>query len=281
MLVLHGGLGFDHTYLRPGLDLLSNSVELIYYDHRGNGRSAEPERWQEVTHATWADDADVLRKELGHERVILFGHSYGGFLALEYALRHPDRVAGLVLCATLPNLAQWAAAVARAQARARPAIFDALLEVFSAPAREDNAFADQCRTVLPLYFHREPAPAVLALFGAMRYRAGAFQHAALHCLPHYDVLPRLREIHAPVLLLAGRHDWLAPEEESNRIAAEAPNAQVVVFEESGHYPFLEEPERFVTAIDEWLARLPDPAPPCARPGPQAAAWQRCSSNAER
>jgi pimeloyl-ACP methyl ester carboxylesterase len=61
----------------------------------------------------------------------------------------------------------------------------------------------------------------------------------------------------PMLLLAGRHDWLASEDEAGRIATEVAGAQVVVFKESGQFPFLEEPARFVAAVEQWLARLPD------------------------
>src|SRR4051794_5275320 len=92
LLVMHGGLGLDHAYFRPWLDALGDVSELIYYDHRGNGKSARPTDWSGVTHATWADDADALREQLGHERITLYGHSYGGFLALEYALRHADHL---------------------------------------------------------------------------------------------------------------------------------------------------------------------------------------------
>ena len=99
-LVMHGGLGLDHTYLR-GLDMLGDVLHLVYYDHRHNGRSGRPPI-ESVTHAQLADDAESLRQHLGLGKVAVLGHSYGGFIALEYALRYPDSVSHLILVDTAP-----------------------------------------------------------------------------------------------------------------------------------------------------------------------------------
>src|SRR2546421_11442045 len=80
-LVMHGGLGLDHTYLR-GLDMLSDVLRLVYYDHRHNGRSGRPPV-ESVTHAQLADDAESLRQHLCLGKVAVVGHSSGGFIALE------------------------------------------------------------------------------------------------------------------------------------------------------------------------------------------------------
>src|SRR5262245_25386755 len=100
-LVMHGGLGFDHTYLHPWLDPLGDTLQLIYYDHRGNGRSGRPDK-DTVTHAQFAADAAALASHLAQAKVAVLGHSYGGFIALEFALRHPDRLSRLILLDTAP-----------------------------------------------------------------------------------------------------------------------------------------------------------------------------------
>src|SRR5690606_27378862 len=91
IMVMHGGLGLDHTYLRPWLDPLAEHFQLIFFDFSGNGRSPRAS-FEGVTHETWADEADALREHLGIERMVLMGQSYGGFLAQEYALRHQDKL---------------------------------------------------------------------------------------------------------------------------------------------------------------------------------------------
>ena len=96
LMFMHGGLGFDHTYFRPWVDPLAEDYTLIFYDHRGNGRSERPASLDDVFHSTWADDGDALREHLEIEKMVLLGHSYGGLLAQHYALRHQDHLRGLI-----------------------------------------------------------------------------------------------------------------------------------------------------------------------------------------
>jgi proline iminopeptidase len=252
MLVMHGGPGLDHTYLRPGLDPLGDAVELIYYDHRGNGRSPDPEEWDAVSHDSWARDADALRARLGHERVLLFGHSYGGFLALEYALRFPERLRGLILCDTAPALDYPEVVAANARARGTPEQVEAALAGFSEPAADDDALRDLWLTILPLYFH-DYRPAYAEQSRDILYRAAAFNHAFFRCVAEYDVRERLDGIDVATLILVGRDDWIAPVAEgAERIHAGLPRSELRVFEHSGHFPFVEEPERFRSTVREWL-----------------------------
>jgi proline iminopeptidase len=98
-LVMHGGLGVDHSQFREALDPLGDLLRLVYYDHRGNGRSGRPPI-ATLTLEQLAADADALRTHLGFEKVAVLGHSYGGCLALQYALRYPRRVSHLILVGT-------------------------------------------------------------------------------------------------------------------------------------------------------------------------------------
>jgi proline iminopeptidase len=95
-LVMHGGLGVDHTHLRRWLDPLGDVLHLVYYDHRHNGRSGRP-GIDSLTHEQFVADADALRAHLGLRRIAVLRHSYGGCLALEYALRHPEDAERLAL----------------------------------------------------------------------------------------------------------------------------------------------------------------------------------------
>lgn len=253
--VMHGGLGLNHAYLRPWLDDLTSAGTLVYYDHRGHGRSPAPDDWDAVTHRSLADDADGLRERLGYERWTVFGHSYGGFLALEYALAYPDHTAALVLCCTAPVFDPGEAAFARAARLATPEQLATLASAFSSPFPSDEAMAAAYPSVLPVYF-ADPStsgPIVDALTDGLTYSAAGFNRAFFGCLPDYDLRDRLGDINAPVLVLSGRHDWLfTPEHDGEALASRLPQAEHVVFERSGHNPFAEEPERFAAVVTKWL-----------------------------
>lgn len=253
MLVMHGGMGLDHTYLRPWLDPLGEQVELIFYDHRGNGRSAAPEDWGDVDHATWVADADALRAHLGHERIFLFGHSHGAYLALEYALRYPDRLQGLVLCSATPAVDYPEVMMANAQARATPEQFAALAGGLSEPVPDDETLRRMWLHLLPLYFHGDVPEAAEAQFAGVHYRADAFNCGFFQCLPRFNLVGQMAQLSAPTLILAGADDFITPVAQgAERLHNELPNSKLVVLERSGHYPFIEEPAAFVAAIRDWL-----------------------------
>ena len=154
MLMMHGGLGLDHTYFRPWFDALCSHMELIYYDHRSNGRSERPDNLAGISHDTWIADAEALRAELGHDRIILFGHSYGGALALEYALKYGDRLAGLVLCCTAPAFDYVDVILENSKARGTAEQLNALEAVLSGAVQEDEEWRKMWMTYLPLYFKK-------------------------------------------------------------------------------------------------------------------------------
>lgn len=260
VLVMHGGLGLDHTYFRPYLDPLAEVAELVFYDHRGHGRSSAVEDWEGIDHGTFADDADALREHLGHERIVVFGHSYGGFLAQEYALRYPERLAGLVLCGTAPSL-DYARDLRRLVAASDVAATEEQVQraerFFATPPGSDEEFREERRAVLPLAF-AHPAPRVLApVAREVMFRAAPWRHAVRCMLPAYNVADKLRAVSAPALVLGGRHDWMSPPTQPARLTSLLPRSELVLFEQSGHYPFVEETEEFVAVFRDWLERLPE------------------------
>lgn len=254
LLVMHGGPGFDHTYFRPWLDGLGADHSVIYYDHRGTGRSPEPEDWSRIGHDTWSDDAADLLDRLGHDGATVLGHSYGGFLALETALRHPERVRALVLCDTAPVVDYPDVVMETARARGTPEQVAVVAELLRTGAAGDEHFREAVETILPLYFHEYQAGLFERLLGRTRFRAAAQNHASAACLPDYDVRHELWRIRVPSLVLAGRHDWLCPVREgAEQLADGLPDSRLVVFEESGHFPFVEETEAFLEAVRKWEA----------------------------
>ena len=255
MLVMHGGLGFDHTYFRPWLDPLADRVRLVYYDHFGNGASPRPDDWSEMTHERLVDDADALADDLGLDTFVLLGHSYGGFLALEYALRHPERLSGLVLASTAPAMHHVEDSFVLARERGHGDLVETFRQSLASPPSDPEEMAELLRAVLPLYFRKFRTDVGDSLVDGMRLSPGAFRQAFHVCLPGYDVRGRLAEIATPTLVLGGRWDWIAPPEHGSKVlAAEMPDAELRIFEESGHFPFIEERDAFLATVVSWLDR---------------------------
>jgi proline iminopeptidase len=255
-LVMHGGLGVDHSQFREGLDPLGDLLRLVYYDHRGNGRSGRPPI-ETLTLAQLAADADALRAHLGLEKVAVLGHSYGGCVALQYALRYPRRLSHLLLVGTT---AAWDYAdeiITELQRRAASAeVVTALLEV----ATNDAEFArGQKLATATLGFHTCDPERAERLFSSTVWSPAACARSR-ELMADCNVVSRLGEIEVPTLILAGRHDFFCPPSQSVRMHRGIRGSEMVVFERSGHYPFVEEAEAFRDAVRDWLVREVIPAP---------------------
>jgi len=256
IMFMHGGLGADHSYFPPFFDHLADDYQLIYYDHRGNGRS-QISTYEGITHETWADDADALREYLNHEKIILMGHSYGGFLAQEYAIRHADHLDGLILLCTSPVLDYLDIIKSNAKVKTDDSdILMAVEEVFSDTSVPNNAtFKDILGRLSPLYFYDyTPYEEILSeAFKDMIYTADAWNHSYSQCWEVFNVLPQLTTMTVPTLVISGADDWITPVAEGGqRIHDALPNSDFVIFDKSGHYPYIEESERFFEILRHWL-----------------------------
>jgi proline iminopeptidase len=192
-----------------------------------------------VTHETWVAEADGLREYLGHNKIVLLGHSYGGFLAQEYAVRHGEHLAGLILSDTAPALDYPDVIGANAAARGTPEQLQMVGGGLSQPYNfvEDEAFAKVWEGILPLYFHHFDPKVGAEMNARTKYSGGAFAHGFAKCLPTYNMLPRLGEIKTPTLIINGRDDWICPPAQGpERIHAAIPNSKLVILENSGHFP---------------------------------------------
>lgn len=249
-LVMHGGLGLDHTYLHPWLDPLGDLLKLIYYDLRGHGRSSRPPI-ETLTHEQFCSDADALRRHLGFSRMAVLGHSYGGFIALEYSVRHPERVSHLILIDTAP--AYNYGAEIRANLQRRHPTREMLAALRSSAPSSDSELEHLFGRILPLYFHDYNAELAHRLFKHTIWSAsGAACNERL--LRTYDVRSRLSKISARTVILVGKHDFICPPSQARLLHEGIPSSELIVLRQSAHFPYVEEPEEFFTAVRNWLNR---------------------------
>ncbi|MGH9276272.1 MAG: alpha/beta fold hydrolase, partial [Acidimicrobiales bacterium] len=249
-LMMHGGPGFDHTYFRPHFDRMGGRCRVVYYDLRSSGRSGRPPI-ESFTMEQAADDSAALLDHLGIDRAVVCGHSYGGFIAQELALRHPDRLAGLVLVDTTPGQLGDTDDPLADQGPPPPAEF---LEAISSFPGSDDEYAALAPSMLAFYLHQLTWQDVAPLFADTIFSVDALTRG-MQVLSDWSSVDRLDQIVAPCLVLAGRYDIPTSWQQSARIARRIPHAELVVLEESGHFPWIEEPEPFVDVLRGWLARV--------------------------
>jgi proline iminopeptidase len=254
VIVLHGGPGAHHDYLLPQYDLLVRGRELFYYDQRGGGQSPVPREaplgWRE--HVA---DLEAIRRELGGDPLTLLGYSWGGLLAVLYALEHPDKVARLALVSPASIAVNWRREFERrfAERMNQPEIARARDELRASglQARDPAAYRRRAFELsVAGYFRRFEDVGRLTQFRV----TARTQDAVWQSLGEYDLRDRLRQTFAPIppppaLVLHGTFDPI-PIAGSRELARLLGTAVIDV--PVGHCPHVEATEDFVRALDGFL-----------------------------
>ena len=250
VIVLHGGPDFDHTYLLPDMDRLSDRFRLIYYDQRGRGKSAENVQPEDITIQSEVEDLDGLREYFQLESVAVLGHSWGGLLAMEYALRHPDRVSHLILMNTAP--ASHDDFMLLQQERRKRLAAD--LEKLNARSSETNYQEGDPDAVAAYYrIHfgatlRQPEH-LETLINSLRssftkegvLKARKIEKRLLNetwLSNEYNLLPQLT---IPTLMTHGEYDHI-PVECAVHVAQAIPRVRFALLRNCGHFSYLECPD---------------------------------------
>jgi proline iminopeptidase len=263
IVVLHGGPDFDHQYLLPDFDRVAGAYRRIYYAQRGRGASRGAVRPEDVTIASEIADLEELRAHLGLETTALCGHSWGGLLAMEYALRHPGRVSHLILMNSGPAShadfvkfrehlrSRWPEESARMAAlRLEPgyATGDVAAEAAVYRLHYGRTIRDPKRLERLL-------PSLRANFTPEAIRSAREIEDRLMSetwlREGYDLLPALGDLRVPTLVIHGEHDFV-PEETIQRIARAIPGARYARIAGSGHFSYLDAPDPVRKALEEFL-----------------------------
>ncbi len=238
LVLLHGGPGYDHSGFKPAFSRLADVAQIVYYDHRGHGRSDRRPR-EEWTLDTFADDVVRLCDALGIARPIVLGQSFGGFVAQRYIARHPGHAAKVVLSSTSPrmNLERKLAMFERlggGEAR------DVAEQFWRAPNEGTWArYSDVCKP----YYNQlraagDDAQRRIVFNEEILFASAGGEQQAM------DLLPGLAHARCPVLVMAGELDPVCPLQDSLDIAAALPASRVrlATFAKSGHGAWRDEPE---------------------------------------
>jgi proline iminopeptidase len=260
VFLLNGGPGLPCNYLRePMLRLLEDGYRVVIHDQLGCGASDRPKDPALWTISRYVEEVETVRQSLGLGRVHLLGHSWGGWLSIEYALTHAEALKSLVLsntCADMPHLVEE---LNRLRAALGPETV-AMMQRYEATGMLKHPAYDAAITILNyrhvLRLDEWPEPARFSfadwnmdVYGTMQ---GPNEFLYTGNLKDWNRIPDLHRITVPTLILCGHHDELPPSC-SMRMHHALSNSEITVFANSSHMPFYEEPEAYFARLRQFLA----------------------------
>lgn len=272
IFLIAGGPGSSHASFHPWFSRLATEHTVVYLDNIGRGRSdrLDPQRSSEYTVERDAEDIEALRTALGYERISLIGHSYGGMPALAYALKYPQHVSRLVLSSTMLNAQSWQQNIDSVNFTARnqfPEIWEQLMQLrargvkSSAPEYEKlygntelDIYWRDPDMESKLYQSDDPADAsnsnvYLSFIGNdPEWKVGG-------TMKRYDPRSYMQSLTVPTLVCAGRYDRVGTPKIASEIKAALPAAssRLVVFERSGHRPWVEETDAYFNLLKDFFS----------------------------
>ncbi|WP_200416058.1 alpha/beta fold hydrolase [Virgibacillus salexigens] len=250
VFVLHGGPGGSHSNFKPHLDALTKEVQLVYIDQRGCGYSAEEDN---ATYTLTQNVADIeaLREYLGLESIWILGHSYGGMVAMQYALQHGTSLNGLILATTSPSyqFIKKAKQFINEQGNEEQKYYANIL--WEGGFQSEQELQAYYQAMSSLYSHKisdnqeQVRPSVKRSYQALNKGFGGF-------LKNFDVRDDLHTITCPTLIIAGRYDWVTPVSESQEIHQRIPGSTFHILENSSHSVFIDENEKTISLIQAFI-----------------------------
>ncbi len=262
LIFLHGGPGLDSSYLLPQLGKFQDNYQVIFYDQRGSGFS-KPETldWSLMNMAQFVEDLEIVRKTVARQKIIVAGHSWGGLLAMAYAIAYPQQVTALILLDSMPATGKGYNALDRSFTKCFAPIQDQLKALEESPSfiKGDTKLFNKYQRLQSLQLmKRKKAIENLTLNFSTTTAKNALkiddfftQH--LFKTP-FTFLPNLRTLQMPTLLIYGKEDpiplWTARE-----IAAAIPHAHLTIIKDCGHNCFVEQEEKVLSRMNSFLTSL--------------------------
>lgn len=258
LFVLHGGPGFPHNYQNNLAVLSGNGYPVVMYDQLGCGLSDRPDDTSLWTVDLYIEELEALRKHLGYETINVVGQSWGGSLALEYALRYPERVNKLILHSPLIDTKLWVEEADKLKDQLPDGLGDRMRELEQAGDTEGEEYDKLSHLFNDTFVLRvKPKPqdavdgesgASMAVYNTMWGPSEAY---ATGNMKDWSIIDRLPGIKQQTLLISGKYDEATPKQMSI-LVEKIPDITWELFENSSHCANLEEPEKFMSSISEFL-----------------------------
>jgi proline-specific peptidase len=262
LLLLHGGPGADHTDFLPALKPLTRCCQLVLIDERGSGRSERIKDSKGYTLANMVKDIERVRRHLGFSRFVVLGHSFGGIVAQAYAVRHPQRVRGLVLAGTGSRARSVDRDFRNLRARLPASLRARLAQhekagIFQPNGHYTREYAAASAQALAPHMYAKPAPQRLkhpSPPGMEVLREMWVTHSDFRIggnLKGFDFTASLARVKAPALVIIGDSDIVSTATAEETRAA-LPRASMVVLAQCAHMMFIDQTAVFNRVLQTFL-----------------------------
>lgn len=258
ILVIHGGPGLNMLYLYPHLQELAKSHTLIFYDQRSSGMSQLSVK-ANMNLNTFAEDIEGLRKYYHIQKLNLLAHSWGCLVAATYMLNYPEQVRSVVFSNPVPFSKAYAEQ-SNKEAASRTTTADSLkrIEIFNSdPFKkgEVQPVEDLMLLSFKVLFCDTTKLAQLDPSLPSTYLVASLSmYGFAQDMANYDFFPKMKDIATPALILHGNCD-ISPLEADTRLQGRFTNARLVIFEHSGHFPFIEENKKWTKEVNKFYDKL--------------------------
>jgi len=271
MVLIAGGPGTSADALKFTHRLLRGCARLVFVDNRGRGRSDAPKQPSDYTLENDVKDVEAVRRDLGADKIIVYGHSYGSMVAYSYALAHPDRTMAVITTGGIYGAKVWQERdidmIKIILERQYPKLWARIVELHEHGRLTGDPEVRKALRDMDFYHYNPEAPwRLFPQFPNPGQRIN-FHNEDVYLamvgpdpewvmggtLKNVELLPQLSKITAPALIMGGRHDLITPVLNQIEISDAIPHAKLVIFEQSAHLPFEDEPLRFLNVVEDFIA----------------------------
>lgn len=262
ILTLHGGPGFPHFYFECFEDFLpAAGLTYWYYDQLGCGFSDQPNDTRLWNLARFTSEVEEVRAALGFERMVVLGHSWGGMLAIEYALAHPDRLAGLVISNMVASIPSYEVYIRKLRDELPAAKLDRLQQLERAQAYDSPEYED----IINYLYHRhicrlspwpEPVSRAVKWLALPVYNTvqGKSEFEVTGNMKGWNRWQDLPKIRTPTLILGGRYDTMNPQD-LMEMSRRMPDASTVICPNGSHLSMYDDQQSYFSALLPFLSRV--------------------------
>ncbi len=269
LMIVHGGPGATHDYFLPYLLPLAKHNRLIFIDERGSGKSEKLEDSTQYTVENMVEDVEAVRVALGLGKMSLLGHSYGGVLAQAYALKYQKNLTHLILCSTFPSTSQMNDVFVKIKEKMSPELRERINKMEKEGLfghglpYEQNRYTKEYMIAawgegyFPYIYQKHPEPDYDPTNGGLAwtlYREMWGSHGEYIIdgnLKSVEYVDRLHTIKVPTLINCGDHDECDPSL-SKEMHEKIPGSKLVIFPQSGHMTFVDQPDMFIKTVEDFL-----------------------------